>query len=89
MEVNSKQINTDQQRPVQENVQLNLGQKVKSIKFVGYEDVYNMEVKDHHNFAVEGGFIVHNCIDAVRYALNNDMTGYGNMRTISRRKLGI
>ena len=48
-----------------------------------------MEVKDHHNFAVEGGFIVHNCIDSVRYALNNDMTGQGSMRTISKRKLGL
>lgn len=30
-------------------------------------DVYNMEVKNHHNFSVCGGFIVHNCCDAVRY----------------------
>lgn len=28
-----------------------------------------MEVEKHHNFAVEGGLIVHNCIDATRYAL--------------------
>ena len=35
--------------------------KVKSIKFVGYADVYNMEVESHHNFAVNGGLIVHNC----------------------------
>jgi len=27
-----------------------------------------MYVKNHHNFAVNGGFIVHNC-DAVRYAV--------------------
>ena len=32
-----------------------------------------MEVKDHHNYAVEGGFIIHNCIDATRYAFSEDM----------------
>lgn len=29
-----------------------------------------MEVKDHHNFSVNGGLIVHNSIDMARYALN-------------------
>lgn len=29
--------------------------------------VYNMEVDDHHNFSVNGGIIVHNCMDSVRY----------------------
>lgn len=33
----------------------------------GYEDVYNMEVEDNHNFAVNGGLIVHNCMDSIRY----------------------
>jgi hypothetical protein len=42
--------------------------KIKSISFAGYEDVYDMYVKNHHNFAVNGGFIVHNC-DALRYAM--------------------
>lgn len=37
-----------------------------SIKQIENEDVYNMEVKCHHNFAVNGGIIVHNC-DAIRY----------------------
>lgn len=41
--------------------------KIKSIKYIGKEDVYNMEVKNHHNFSVNGGFIVHNCMDAIRY----------------------
>ena len=31
------------------------------------EDVYNMEVENHHNFAVNGGLIVHNCMDCFRY----------------------
>jgi hypothetical protein len=39
--------------------------KVKSIKCIDSEDVYNMEVARHHNFAVNGGLIVHNC-DALR-----------------------
>jgi hypothetical protein len=35
--------------------------KVMSIEPDGFEDVYNMEVDDFHNFAVNGGYIVHNC----------------------------
>lgn len=33
----------------------------------GCEDVYNMEVSGTHCFAVNGGIIVHNCMDATRY----------------------
>lgn len=44
--------------------------KVKKIKYIGKEDVYNMEVESHHNFAVNGGLIVHNCLDADRYFVN-------------------
>ena len=47
--------------------------QVKSIRYVGRCDVYNMEVDKYHNFAVNGGLIVHNCIDAVRYACEDDM----------------
>jgi hypothetical protein len=39
--------------------------KVKKIEYIGYENVYNMEVESHHNFAINGGLIVHNC-DAIR-----------------------
>ena len=35
--------------------------RVKSIRYIGEQPVYNMEVKDHHNFSVDGGLIVHNC----------------------------
>lgn len=50
--------------------------KIKSIKKLAQrENVYNLEVKDHHNFAVNGGFIVHNCIDALRYSLESEMLG--------------
>lgn len=48
--------------------------KVMKIEFDGYEDVYNIEVENHHNFAVNGGFIVHNCMDSMRYALLNQHT---------------
>lgn len=34
------------------------------------EDVYNMEVMGTHNFAVNGGVIVHNCMDETRYFVN-------------------
>ena len=43
--------------------------KVNRVRYCGEFPVYNMEVEKHHNFAVEGGLIVHNCIDATRYAL--------------------
>ena len=33
------------------------------------EDVYNMEVRNHHNYSVCGGFIIHNCMDAIRYCI--------------------
>jgi hypothetical protein len=40
---------------------------IKAIRKVGKADVYNMEVDENHNFSIEGGLIVHNCMDAVRY----------------------
>lgn len=43
--------------------------EIESIEDAGYEDVYNMEVETDHNFAVNGGYIVHNCMDAVRYMM--------------------
>lgn len=41
--------------------------KVKSVSFAGYADVYNMEVEETHDFAVESGIIAHNCYDELRY----------------------
>lgn len=35
------------------------------------EDVYNMEVEDTHCFAINGGYIVHNC----RYAIEHKISG--------------
>lgn len=40
---------------------------IKKIEHIGKEDVYNMEVEDNHNFAINGGLIVHNCMDDTRY----------------------
>lgn len=42
--------------------------KVKSVKKIGVEDTYNMEVEEVHNF-VANNIIVHNSIDATRYLL--------------------
>ena len=43
--------------------------KVKAIRRRKIEAVFNLEVENHHNFEVNGGFIVHNCLDAMRYAM--------------------
>ena len=40
--------------------------KVKSVRYVGKADVYNMTVEDTHDFVIQGGIIAHNC-DAIRY----------------------
>ena len=40
---------------------------VAKIEIEPNEDVYNMEVMGTHNFAVNGGVIVHNCMDETRY----------------------
>lgn len=34
--------------------------KIKSIEFYGYDDVYNMEVEDLHNYALDAGVVVKN-----------------------------
>lgn len=40
--------------------------KISTIRRIGIAPVYNMTVKEHHNFMVAGNVILHNC-DAVRY----------------------
>ncbi len=42
--------------------------RIKRIDKLPSEPVYNLEVDNYHNFSVCNGLIVHNCIDAVRYA---------------------
>ena len=46
---------------------------VAKIEIEPNEDVYNMEVIGTHNFAVNGGVIVHNCMDDIRYFCNTIM----------------
>lgn len=41
--------------------------KIKSIRYAGKMDVFNMEVDDTHDFVVHGGVISHNCADESRY----------------------
>ena len=36
--------------------------KVASVEDAGYEDVYDLTVDTHHNFALSSGVFVHNCI---------------------------
>lgn len=66
VEKSSLQTNTQKQRPVQDNAGATFA-TIKSIKRIGFQSVYNMEVDGNHNFAVNGGLIVHNCMDATRY----------------------
>ena len=40
--------------------------KIKSIKSIGKQPVYNMTVDDVHNYMIQGNVIVKNC-DALRY----------------------
>ena len=56
--------------------------KIKSIKKVGCEDVYNMEVKDNHNFAISKGLIIHNCMDAMRYMIASLPANPFDMRNV-------
>ena len=72
------QINTKKQNTVRYV-------KIKGIQEIGRADVYNMEVRNHHNFSICGGLIIHNCMVAVRYFaytilnkncnLNTNLTG--------------
>ena len=43
---------------------------ITKIEIEPNEDVYNMEVMGTHNFSVNGGVIVHNCMDDIRYFVN-------------------
>lgn len=56
--------------------------KVKSIKCIGKEPVYNMEVENHHNFSVNGGLIVHNC----RYGIMSRPNATQTSKTINIAK---
>lgn len=71
-EMSSQQINTHVAPVAQSHVQLNCGGlkgvKLKSVRPVGFEPVYNMYVENTNCYSVNGGLILHNC-DSLRYAL--------------------
>ncbi len=50
--------------------------KIKSIKLCGVENVYNMEVDEHHNFSICNGLIVHNSMDELRYYIMSKPDAY-------------
>ena len=50
---------------------------VTAIKECGYQDVYNLEVENDHNYTIEGGVVTHNCVDSIRYALERSMKRKG------------
>lgn len=69
------QTNIHQNGAAHQNVRLDyVG--VASVKKIGRESVYNMEVDEHHNFSVNGGVIVHNCMDDTRYMCNTVLRRY-------------
>lgn len=57
---------------------------VIEIKKCGYQDVYNLEVENDHNYTIENGIVTHNCIDATRYAcerlMKDKMANYGKWK---------
>ena len=67
------QTNIRQIQPVQEPARIGFA-GIKKITRLPPEPVYNMEVEHMHNFSVHGGLIVHNCIDALRYSLDSEIT---------------
>ena len=77
VEKNLDQANIAKGELAQEHASIRLI-KVKSIKPIGRHDVYNMEVDKYHNFSVNGGIIVHNCIDSIRYATERAAGWTGN-----------
>lgn len=66
MEMLLQQANTQKLKLAPQNAEMQFV-GIKGIKHIQSQPVYNMEVKDNHNFAVNGGIIVHNCMDAFRY----------------------
>lgn len=46
--------------------------KVVSVEFLGYEDVYNLEVEEHHNY-VANGVVVHNCFNVLAKQIDSSI----------------
>ena len=48
--------------------------KVVSIRQLGYQKTYNFEVSGTRNFLVEGGIVVHNCVDSLAWSIRLTLT---------------
>ena len=66
-EVNLLSTNTQKLYVVPENAPLRFV-GIKSIKYLGKQDVYNLTVEEHHNYLANDGVLSKNC-DTDRYAL--------------------
>lgn len=62
--------------------------RVISVKRIGEEPVYNLEVDDTHCFAINGGFIVHNC-EALRYGVMTRPSPAKSKQAEVKRRLAI
>lgn len=62
--------------------------KVKSVqRLEKRQDVYDLEVPQIHNFAVNDGIIVHNCIDCTRYSMESFISNR-KIRTMPKARIG-
>ena len=59
--------------------------KIKSIRYAGKTDVYNMEVDETHDFVAQGGVISHNCVDEARYMVMSRPVK--PIKTIEKRRI--
>lgn len=48
--------------------------KVVSIREIGFQETYNFDVVGTRNFLVENGIVVHNCVDALAWAVRLTLT---------------
>ncbi|MBK8653161.1 MAG: hypothetical protein IPN20_04495 [Haliscomenobacter sp.] len=48
--------------------------KVVSVRRIGYHETYNFEVDRTRNFLVQGGIVVHNCVDSLAWAVRLTLT---------------
>ncbi len=63
----------------------NNNHEVVSVEYAGIEDVYDIEVEDHHNFVVAGGIVLHN---STRKSEAGTMQRLLEKATKEKRKVG-
>jgi hypothetical protein len=75
LNVKSVAFNLNLKEKIQNFVQINAGQNHLELTILNItkeekkENVFNLHVKGPNNFVLENGLIVHNCYDAISYAL--------------------